>query len=63
MKLFEKNVYTSVNTEDILLDKHNGKYQLDLWKANEEVLRACGIRQENISVTDILLRGFSFISP
>lgn len=39
--------------EHILMDKKNGKYQLDLWKANALVLREAGIKPENISVTDI----------
>ena len=33
--------------------KENGKYQLDLWKANEAICLSAGIRQENINVTDI----------
>ncbi|NLL79860.1 MAG: peptidoglycan editing factor PgeF [Clostridiales bacterium] len=37
----------------ILLDKGNGKFQLDLWKANELILREAGIPKEQISVTDI----------
>lgn len=39
--------------DDLLLKKSDGKYQLDLWKANEIVLLEAGIRQENIQVTDI----------
>ncbi len=33
--------------------KENGKYQLDLWKANELVLLEAGIVPEHISVTDL----------
>lgn len=38
---------------DILLDKGNGKYQLDLWKANWYVLTDAGILPEHLSVTDL----------
>jgi hypothetical protein len=38
---------------EILLDKGAGKYQLDLWKANEIVLREAGIKKEHLSVTDL----------
>lgn len=38
---------------EILIDKGNGKYQLDLWRANEIVLLEAGIKQEHLSVTDV----------
>lgn len=38
---------------DILIAKENGKYQLDLWRANKIVLLEAGIKQEHLSVTDI----------
>jgi hypothetical protein len=38
---------------EILLDKGNGKYQLDLWKANEIVLREAGILPEHLSVSGL----------
>ena len=38
---------------DILIAKGNGKYQLDLWRANKIVLLEAGIKQEHLSVTDI----------
>lgn len=38
---------------DILLAKENGKYQLDLWRANKIVLLEAGIKQEHLSVTDV----------
>ncbi len=34
--------------EDILEDKHNGHYQLDLWRANELILLEAGITQNHI---------------
>lgn len=40
-------------TDKILIDKGNGKYQLDLWRANEIVLEEAGIPANNIQVTDI----------
>lgn len=38
---------------DILIAKGNGKYQLDLWRANKIVLLEAGIKQEHLSVTDV----------
>lgn len=43
----------SGHEEEILTDKGNGKYQLDLWRANAIVLSEAGILQEHLSVTDI----------
>lgn len=42
-----------IGTGQVLEDKGNGKYQLDLWKANEAVLLGAGLLPEHISVTDI----------
>ncbi len=38
---------------EILLEKGNGKYQLDLWKANEIVLEEAGVEREHIAVTNL----------
>ena len=38
---------------EIILAKENGKYQLDLWKANEIVLLDAGVLPEHIEITDI----------
>ncbi len=38
---------------EILFAKGGGKYQLDLWRANEIVLAEAGILEENIQVTDL----------
>lgn len=38
---------------EILLEKENGKYQLDLWRANEIVLLEAGIKQEHLAVTNL----------
>jgi hypothetical protein len=43
----------SGHEEEILLDKGGGKYQLDLWKANEIVLREAGVRPEHLSVAGL----------
>ena len=45
--------FTADEAADILLDKGNGKYQLDLWKANWYVLADAGILPEHLSVTDL----------
>lgn len=39
--------------EEILLEKENGKYQLDLWRANEVVLLEAGVEQEHLAVTNL----------
>ena len=41
------------HADEILLDKKNGKYQLDLWRTNEIVLTEAGVLKENIAVTNI----------
>lgn len=38
---------------ELLLDKGNGKYQLDLWKANQIVLLEAGVKKEHIAVTNL----------
>ena len=45
--------FTADEAADILLDKGNGTYQLDLWKANWYVLTDAGILPEHLSVTDL----------
>ena len=39
--------------DEIMIDKGNGKYQLDLWKANEIVMLDAGIKKEHLAVTNI----------
>lgn len=34
-------------------EKENGKYQLDLWASNRQVLLDAGIREEHLQITDI----------
>lgn len=38
---------------EILQKKENGKYQLDLWRANEIVLTEAGVKEEYLAVTNI----------
>lgn len=38
---------------EILFEKGNGKYQLDLWRANERVLLDAGITKDHLVVTDL----------
>ncbi len=39
--------------EEILINKGNGKYELDLWKTNELILLEAGIQPEHLAVTNI----------
>lgn len=39
--------------ERLIYRKQNGKYQLNLWRANEIVLREAGVKQEHLAVTGI----------
>lgn len=39
--------------EEFLDEKGNGKYQLDLWKANEIILTKAGILKEHLDITDL----------
>lgn len=39
--------------DEILVNKGNGKYQLDLWKTNEIVLLEAGIKPEHLAVTNV----------
>ncbi|MCI8482890.1 MAG: peptidoglycan editing factor PgeF [Lachnospiraceae bacterium] len=43
----------SGQSEAVLEDKGNGKYQLDLWKANEIVLLEAGVKQEHLAASTI----------
>ena len=52
-ELFGRDAYADVSISKILTDKGNGKYQLDLWKANEEILLHAGILPAHLSVTDL----------
>ena len=38
---------------DILIEKENDKYQLDLWECNRIIFRECGVLDENIHLPDV----------
>lgn len=42
--------------KDLFYKKGNGKYQLDLWKANEIILKEAGVAEEHLQITDICTR-------
>ncbi|OLR63836.1 hypothetical protein BHF69_03145 [Anaerostipes sp. 992a] len=39
--------------DTFMVDKGNGKYQLDLWKVNEYILLDAGILKEHLDITDL----------
>lgn len=39
--------------EELLISKGNGKFQLNLWRANELVLTEAGIKNEHLETTDL----------
>ncbi len=41
------------HTDEILLDKHNGHFQLDLWKSIQTTLEEAGVLSSHIHTTDI----------
>lgn len=45
--------YVQDGENPILIDKGNGKYQLDLWKTNEIIMLEAGILPEHLTVTNI----------
>lgn len=49
---FRKN-YEKRYWEELFYPKGNGKYQLNLWRANEIVFLEAGIQTENIAVTNV----------
>lgn len=50
---FRQEFNKAGQSEQILLSKGNGKYQLDLWRANQIILEEAGVLPEKIQVTDI----------
>lgn len=49
---FREN-FTKAECEELFYQKENGKYQLDLWRANELILEEAGVLPQNISTTDV----------
>lgn len=48
-----RNVFAGAEIPLIMDKKANGKYQLDLWKANERILLEAGIEKANLDITDL----------
>lgn len=48
-----KKEMKEIPTELYLEEKGNGKYQLDLWKVNEEMILRAGVQREHLAVTDL----------
>ena len=48
-----RKVYTEEEQKEIFYRKENGKYQLDLWKANRILLMNSGIRPENMNISEL----------
>lgn len=49
---FQKN-FKEADWPQLFYKKENGKYQLNLWKANELIFREAGILPEHIAVTNV----------
>ena len=47
-EVFDRSVW-----DELFYGKPDGKYQLDLWKANEKIFLEAGIRKEHIAVTNV----------
>ena len=52
IKQFKANFAEGIWPE-LFYQKNNGKYQLNLWKANEHVFLEAGVKKENIAVTNV----------
>lgn len=48
-----REAFAKENWDRIFYRKENGKYQLDLWKANEIVLLEAGVKKEHLAVTNV----------
>ena len=48
-----KEAFREEDWKDLFYKKENGKFQLDLWKANEINLREAGVLPEHIAVTNV----------
>lgn len=48
-----QNNFNEEHWKDLYYKKENGKYQLNLWKANEIVLTEAGVLKEHIAVTNL----------
>ena len=52
---FREN-FDRIYWKDLFYQKPDGKYQLDLWKANEIVFTEAGILPEHMAVTNVCTR-------
>lgn len=52
IEAFRKSFGNTI-VQNICYQKENGKYQLDLWQANRYVLLEAGIKEDNISMSNI----------
>ncbi|WP_313132192.1 peptidoglycan editing factor PgeF [Anaerocolumna sp.] len=48
-----KDEFNSTQLKDMLLDKGNHKYQLDLWEANKHILLDAGMEEKNIHISGV----------
>ncbi len=48
-----RNCFSKEHWKELYTEKENGKYQLNLWKANEIVLVEAGVLAEQIAVTNL----------
>jgi len=48
-----QSVFSNEHWNELYYKKPNGKYQLDLWKANEVLLLETGVQRKNLSVTNL----------
>lgn len=48
-----KETFDEALWQELFYKKENGKYQLDLWKANKTVMTEAGVREERIAVTNV----------
>lgn len=48
-----RNQFRKEQWEELFYQKENGKYQLNLWKANEFIFMEAGIAKEHIAVTNV----------
>lgn len=52
IQAFREN-FDKKHWEELFYRKENGKYQLDLWKANEIILLEAGVKPEHMAVTNV----------
>ena len=48
-----RQAFSEESWPELFYEKADGKYQLNLWKANERIFAEAGIRKEHMAVTDL----------